>query len=130
MSLPMVRKIHLLEFKSRNKPNIDINELDESLHVFNNQYQISELLTGLVVECLKINKDECTVDISRYGTPLKNVHIIIKKINSLIYNIGARLSNLDDEGNIEFTITLNKLQTLDDNINKQIFSQIKNAIAH
>ena len=128
MSEPLKKKIQLLEFKGILHADIDDSIIEESLHVFSKQYEIAELLSNIVVECIKTGKNEYNINISRYGLPFNNVTIHISKTN-LMAMISANISNVDDEGNILINIYTTK-DTFAYYTERRLYKEIRNSLAH
>ena len=128
MSIPIRKDITLIEFKGKLLNNINETLLSESLHVFENQYEVADLLSDIIVECIMSNKNTATINVSRYNLPFTQVTININK-NSLIAKPSATLNTVDENGNLIVVLNIcNQITAY--YTKKELYLELKNIIAH
>lgn len=133
MNIPLKQKIELIEnkyIKEIFKESFDDNLINESLHTFNKQHELSEYIVGFFIECIKLNKDFCKIDITRFNLPLKNLELIIYRKN-LINRVSAQINNIDTDGNAKLYLNVYiHIGKIFPTSEKFIFLDTKDAIMH
>ena len=129
MSTPIRKSIILEEYKYKKANITDSDILVESLHTFSQQHEIAEYIAGIIVECIKLNRNICTIDISQYGISCKKLTVNIIREN-LVAQISAKVNEIDTEGNANMILNVYKHIGSIGYSDKQLFYQIKEAIMH
>ena len=128
MSIPIKKEINLIRQKIQEEVTFNDQIIDESLHVFNDQYEVAGLLADLTINALKYNKDTFTVNVEKYNLPIKEVCIVIHKEN-LSPTLSGALTKVTSFGGITIEInTIPNILVMYDE--KTAYNEFKNAIAH
>lgn len=133
MSIPLKKPIVLLEYKYNKITLTEKYEdkiLDESLHTFDQQHELSEYLAGFAIDCIKQNKESFILNIEKFKLPLKKVELTIAREN-LINRVSANINKIDSDGNAELLLNMyiHIGLILHDN-EKFVFLETKEAIMH
>lgn len=126
---PFKKKI--FEVKHLQCASININEtiLNESLGVFEGQYEIAEYLSNISYEMLNKKTNKNTVNVEQYKTWLKYVNLTLNiEYDNLLPNINARLEKIGtDSVNIIINVSYPCLNIYNETIMK---NKILNCITH